>query len=299
MHLQVKCMCTLKYFFAQTLTKTFLSVVSFLFAAKPSRSRRNFSRNLVFQFKLEQKSLCSLVSSVSLWFHKRKGKHYDLNGKTLQIEARAMRSDRDPPVSKVMTTTVMANKSGSEWEVVDVKDIVQLWFNQTMAQQSSNATDSGIYTLDISCLDCESETHKLISSHGRLRPFLVIDLQKPRTLSRNKRSVDCVGRVATHCCRRRFYVNFTKIGWDTWIIYPKGFEANYCDGQCRAGFDGNNSYLYTLQRMSQQNLTGLGRCCTPSKMSALSMLYFDHDEYVIKKDIPNMRVDTCDCPYKH
>lgn len=300
----VKYTCTLNSFFAQTLTKTFLSVVSFLFAAKvpPSRSRRNFSRNLVFQFKLEQKSLCSLVSSVSLWFHKRKSKHYDLNGKTLQIEARDMRSNRehsDTPVSRVMKTKVKAKKSGPEWVVVDVKNIVQLWFNQTMEQQSSNATDNGTYTLNISCLDCESEAHHLISSRGRLRPFLVIDLQKPRTLSRKKRAIDCVGRVAAHCCRRKFYVNFTKIGWDSWIIYPKGFEANFCDGQCRAGFDGNNGYLYTLQKMSQQNLTGLGRCCTPSKMSALSMLYFDHDEYVIKRDIPNMRVDTCDCPYKY
>lgn len=276
----------------------------FVFAAKvpPSRSRRNFSKTLVFQFKLEQKSLCSLVSSVSLWFHKRKSKHYDLNGKTLQIEARDMRSDReypDTPVNRVMTTKVVAKKGGSDWIVVDVKNIVQLWFNQTMEEQSSNATDNGIYTLHISCLDCQSESHQLISSRGRLRPFLVIDLHKPTTLSRNKRSIDCVGRVASHCCRRRFYVNFTKIGWDSWIIYPKGFEANFCDGQCRAGFDGNNGYLYTLQKMSQQNLTGLGRCCTPSKMSALSMLYFDHDEYVIKRDIPNMRVDTCDCPYKY
>lgn len=295
-----------KYFFAQTLMKIFLSILSFLFSAKvpPSRSRRNFSRHLVFQFKLEQKSLCSLVSSASLWFHKRKSKRYDLNGKTLQIEAREMKSDKghtDIPVSRVMKTKVKTKKSGPEWVEVDVKDIVQLWFNKTVEQQfqSSNSTDNGIYTIDISCQDCESEADHQISSRGRLRPFLVIDLQKPRTLSRNKRSIDCVGKIAVHCCRRKFYVNFTKIGWDSWIIYPKGFEANFCDGQCRTGFDGDNGYLYTLQKMSQKNLTDFGRCCTPSKMSALSMLYFDHDEYVIKRDIPNMRVDSCDCPYKY
>lgn len=282
--------------------ETFSCILSFICAAKvpPSRSRRNFSRHLVFKFKLEQKSLCSLASSVSLWFHKRKSKRFDLHGKTLEIEAREMRSQRehkDTPISRVMKTKVKAKKNGPEWVVVDVKDIVQLWFNQTMERQSSNASDNGIYTLDISCLDCESEAHHFISSRGRLRPFLVIDLQEPKTQRRKKRSLDCVGRVAEHCCRRRFYVNFTKIGWDSWILYPKGFEANYCDGQCRAGFDGDNGYLYTLQKMSQQNLTGFGRCCTPSKMSALSLLYFDHDEYVMKKDIPNMRVDTCDCPY--
>ncbi|KAL9951493.1 hypothetical protein ACROYT_G044161 [Oculina patagonica] len=215
--------------------------------AQQSRSRRNFPKNLVFQFKLEQKSLSNSVPSAFLWLHKRKSKRYNLNGKTLHLEAHGMKShtgDTEVPVSLVTRARVKAEKkSGSEWVVVDVKDIVQHWFNKTAPVESSNATDSNIHTIEISCLDCESEAGHLISSRGRLRPFLVIDLDKPRTLNRRKRSIDCPSGKAVECCRRQLYVNFTKIGWD-WILYPEGFYANFCDGDCNRRAYPENGYLY-------------------------------------------------------
>lgn len=222
-----------------------------------------------------------------------------MNGKTLHLEAHDMKShsdDTEIAVSRVLRTKVKAEKSGSEWVVVDVKDIVQLWFNKTSQQyKSSNATDSDIRTIEISCLDCEPEAGHLISSRGRLRPFLVIDLDKQRTLNRRKRSLECKGK-AVECCLRSLYVNFTKIGWD-WILYPEGFYANFCDGECnRRIYPLNNGYVYMLQEIKKKNMAQTFKiCCSPTKMSGLSLLYFDRDEMVIKGDVPNMRVDSCGC----
>lgn len=48
---------------------------------------------------------------------------------------------------------------------------------------------------------------------------------------RSKRSVDCdAGGNSSSCCRESFYVNFTHIGWDNWIIQPAGYYANFCKG---------------------------------------------------------------------
>lgn len=202
------------------------------------------------------------------------------------------RGDTEVPINRVMRTKLKSKKGGSGWVEVDVKDILKQWFNKTAQQyDSSNTTDSNIRVIEISCLDCESETAHLISSRGRLRPFLVIDLEKPR--SRQKRAVDCKG-PARQCCRQELYVNFAKIGWD-WILYPAGFRANYCEGSCHSHGSPINGYSYMVQEMTRRGLSQFSICCTPSQMSGVSMLYFDRDENIIKRDVPDMRVDSCGC----
>ncbi|KHJ98343.1 hypothetical protein OESDEN_01674 [Oesophagostomum dentatum] len=39
---------------------------------------------------------------------------------------------------------------------------------------------------------------------------------------------DCNPKV--ECCLVPYYVNFTEIGWNKFILYPDGFYANYCIG---------------------------------------------------------------------
>lgn len=55
-----------------------------------------------------------------------------------------------------------------------------------------------------------------------------------RQVARKKRSIDCeAGSKTPICCREHFYVNFTHIGWDNWILQPSGYSANYCKGKLR------------------------------------------------------------------
>ena len=297
-YLEVKflsCVCRI-YF------KTFLFITgrsnlsTFLccFPAKvpSSRSKRNSSRKLIFQFKLEQSSLSSSVPSAFLWLHMRKSKRHQLSGKLLHIEALSKKTERED-IKVTKTRVKKEKKSGSGWIVVDVKNILQHWFNKTAPY--FNATER-LHTLEISCQDCETEVNHLISSRGRLRPLLVIDLEKPKTLSRRRRQpIDC-GVRATECCRRSLTVNFTKIGWD-WIIFPEEFNANYCEGSCAGQSSPSNTYSFILQELSRksQNPVKVSMCCTPLKMSPLSLLHFDNDSNLLKTDLSNMKVDTCGC----
>lgn len=281
-------------------TLKFVCVPFFSVSAKVpvSRSQRNSSRKLVFHFKLEQKTLASSSPSASLWIHMRKNKRHELLGKFVHMKSPNADSEGGPSdmqdVKVVKSLVKKEKKSGSGWVVLDITEVVKHWFNKTTFHH--NITDRVVRSLEISCPDCESETSDLFSLRGRLRPFLVIDLQKPRVQSRRARSTarDCVGKTVS-CCRRTLYVNFTKIGWDRWIMFPEGFYANYCEGSCRGQISPHNSYAFMLQQVMNRVNQQLTICCSPSKSSALSIFYFDEDNNIVKRNVQNMVVQECGC----
>lgn len=109
---------------------------------------------------------------------------------------------------------------------------------------------------------------------------------------RHKRSLACnqVKSNKDACCLETFYVNFTDIGWDKWIIYPPGYNANYCRGQC----DLSHSRYYHSTLLSKfSNVIGL--CCSPKQMASLRLLYIDENNKVHQKSMPDMIVESCDC----
>ncbi|TDH06402.1 hypothetical protein EPR50_G00133170 [Perca flavescens] len=136
------------------------------------------------------------------------------------------------------------------------------------------------------------------------RPFLMAVLQAPEegTQRRVKRGLECDGKIRV-CCKRQFYVNFKDIGWNDWIIAPSGYHANYCEGECpshMAGFSGSalsfHSTVINHYRMRGYSpFQNMRSCCVPTRLRAMSMLYYNEDQKIIKKDIQNMIVEECGC----
>lgn len=93
----------------------------------------------------------------------------------------------------------------------------------------------------------------------------------------------------SRCCRYPLRVDFRKFGWD-WIIAPDIYEAYYCAGECPIGFlpKHPHTYIYSLS-------SSYSTCCSPRKLSPLSLLYFDDNKNVIHSIIPNMAVEKCGC----
>ena len=94
------------------------------------------------------------------------------------------------------------------------------------------------------------------------------------------------------CCRYPLTVDFEEFGWD-WIIAPKRYEANYCSGECPYVFMQKYPHTHLVQQASPVGSTG--PCCTPRKMSAISMLYFDENRNIVYGILPGMVVDRCGC----
>ncbi|XP_056611411.1 inhibin beta B chain [Triplophysa dalaica] len=160
--------------------------------------------------------------------------------------------------------------------------------------------------LDIHCDGCEATKVLPIlvdpndPSH---RPFLVVRAQQADGKHRiRKRGLECDGTNGGLCCRQQFYIDFRLIGWNDWIIAPAGYYGNYCEGSCpayMAGVPGSASSFHTAV-VNQYRMRGISpgsvsSCCIPTKLSTMSMLYFDDEYNIVKRDVPNMIVEECGC----
>ncbi|XP_053210511.1 growth/differentiation factor 8-like [Panonychus citri] len=109
--------------------------------------------------------------------------------------------------------------------------------------------------------------------------------------TRRRRKVDCSSiKNTSSCCRESFYVNFTQIGWDNWIVQPPGYYANYCKGKCDIS---HARYHHTT--VVQKYSTIINLCCSPREMSNISLIYVNEGGYLFQKNLANMVVESCDC----
>uniref|UniRef100_A0A8C2RLK1 TGF-beta family profile domain-containing protein n=1 Tax=Capra hircus TaxID=9925 RepID=A0A8C2RLK1_CAPHI len=101
----------------------------------------------------------------------------------------------------------------------------------------------------------------------------------------------CGARVLTPC----FLLHSVK----DWIIAPKGYAANYCDGECSFPLNAhmnatNHAIVQTLVHLMNPEYVPKP-CCAPTKLNAISVLYFDDNSNVILKKYRNMVVRACGC----
>ncbi|KAL7866586.1 hypothetical protein AOLI_G00144000 [Acnodon oligacanthus] len=184
----------------------------------------------------------------------------------------------------------------SGWHTFPLTDAVQLVFSKGERRQN----------LDIRCEGCEAAgvLPALVNSADEAhRPFLVV---RARTVEDSKhrirkRGLECDGSSSL-CCRQQFYIDFRLIGWNDWIIAPSGYFGNYCEGNCpayMAGVPGSASSFHTAvvnqYRMRGMSPGSMNSCCIPTKLSTMSMLYFDDEYNIVKRDVPNMIVEECGC----
>ncbi|XP_077292502.1 inhibin subunit beta [Arctopsyche grandis] len=175
---------------------------------------------------------------------------------------------------------------GGSWQRIDVTGGVRSWGG------------SGPLLLLLDCSGCGRGVR--VPLWGGARPFLVLRAAPGGARRVRRRALDCGPDARDQCCKQRFYVSFRALGWDDWIIAPRGYYANYCRGEC-----GNNRtpdtfltyYSHVLDEYRRlDRLAGLRPCCAPLKFSSMSLIYFGPDSNIIKRDLPKMVVDECGCP---
>ncbi|KAM9774940.1 bone morphogenetic protein 6 isoform 1-T1 [Syngnathus typhle] len=112
-------------------------------------------------------------------------------------------------------------------------------------------------------------------------------------VSRGPSQADYNGSDQKAACRKHeLYVSFRELGWQDWIIAPEGYAANYCDGECSFPLNAhmnatNHAIVQTLVHlMNPENVPK--PCCAPTKLHAISVLYFDDNSNVILKKYKNM-----------
>ncbi|XP_032808894.1 bone morphogenetic protein 7-like [Petromyzon marinus] len=101
------------------------------------------------------------------------------------------------------------------------------------------------------------------------------------------------------CKKHELYVSFRDLGWQDWIIAPEGYAAFYCDGECSFPLNAhmnatNHAIVQTLVHLMNPEFVPKP-CCSPTKLNAISVLYFDDSSNVILKKYRNMVVRACGC----
>lgn len=105
---------------------------------------------------------------------------------------------------------------------IDIGFQIQKWIKQ------NNLT----HIMDISCNTCEDHPSlDLFSLDYDYRPFIVVNTYPNQPSKRQRRSINCSAGVS-ECCREKLFISFAEIGWDDWILHPRGYDAYFCRGSC-------------------------------------------------------------------
>ncbi|XP_029591930.1 bone morphogenetic protein 8A-like isoform X1 [Salmo trutta] len=105
------------------------------------------------------------------------------------------------------------------------------------------------------------------------------------------------GRQA--CKRHELYVSFSDLGWKDWVLAPTGYSAFYCDGECLYPLGScmnatNHAMIQLVVHLLKPDEVPKA-CCAPTKLSPISVLFYDDNNNVILKKHRNMVVKTCGC----
>lgn len=238
----------------------------------------------------------SVVERADVWIFLKMSTADRAKGKVTLRLLRLHREDDDEKDGCVSEKMVDARRSG--------------WHTLALSRRSVQTLldGGGSLRLQLSCPLCLQAGASPVLAPGRRdqshRPFLTAALRAREEVAqrRVKRGLECDGKTRV-CCKRQFYVNFKDIGWNDWIIAPSGYHANYCEGDCLnhvAGFGGSSlsfhSTVINHYRMRGYSpFQNMKSCCVPTRLRAMSMLYYNEEQKVIKKDIQDMIVDACGC----
>uniref|UniRef100_A0A8C3A3N1 Inhibin subunit beta Ab n=1 Tax=Cyclopterus lumpus TaxID=8103 RepID=A0A8C3A3N1_CYCLU len=238
----------------------------------------------------------SVVEQANVWIFLKMSMANRVKGKVTLRLLQLHHEDDDEKEECVSEKMVDTRRSG--WHTLALSRSVQ-----TLLDGSSS-----LLRLQVSCPLCPEAGASPVLVPGRRdqshRPFLMVALRAEEEAAqrRVKRGLECDGKIRV-CCKRQFYVNFKDIGWNDWIIAPSGYHANYCEGDClnhMAGFSGSSlsfhSTVINHYRMRGYSpFQNMKSCCVPTRLRAMSMLYYNEEQKIIKKDIQDMIVDECGC----
>ncbi|XP_056268337.1 bone morphogenetic protein 8A isoform X2 [Pseudoliparis swirei] len=103
---------------------------------------------------------------------------------------------------------------------------------------------------------------------------------------------------AQPCKKHELYVSFSDLGWQDWVLAPTGYSAYYCDGECFYPLGScmnatNHALIQQVHLLKPDEVPKA--CCAPTKLSPISVLFYDDNNNVILKKHRNMVVKTCGC----
>ena len=151
------------------------------------------------------------------------------------------------------------------------------------------------YTRDSGDESSQSILARIEPGKKRAKPFLMFRTNTT-VIDRRSRAIEEV-----YCRRRRFRVRFRELKWNRWIITPRSYWANYCEGSCPRvpvyPLDVSNHAI--LQKILQFHASYShvpSPSCVPTELHSLAVLFRNREDNAITlKAFPEMTVAACGC----
>lgn len=98
-----------------------------------------------------------------------------------------------------------------------------------------------------------------------------------------------------NCCLRRLEINFRRdLGW-SWILAPRRFRPNYCQGLCPFFWPSASTSALLLSRYRGLNPTAaIEPCCVAASLRPLTVLMVINGK-ILLEELSGMIVESCIC----
>lgn len=108
-----------------------------------------------------------------------------------------------------------------------------------------------------------------------------------------------------NCKKVDFNVNFSELGWEKFIIYPKVFNAYLCSGSCMLPFkrymsnsgvpSTNHAQIMSILEFKNPTINKEMTKCVSTKLKPLTVIFVDENGQIKTKVYQDMIVDECGC----
>lgn len=98
-----------------------------------------------------------------------------------------------------------------------------------------------------------------------------------------------------NCCLRDLIIDFHRDLNMTWVLAPRSYQVNYCEGLCPYYWPAATQSTSLLIRFREHNpLSAPEPCCTAASTAPLTMIVVLHNR-IYFNHVPNMIVNSCIC----